>query len=89
MVRAQSSFLPHGPGWAAMRRSSEGKERNQGERAFEMSLEGRPGPHWSKLDGNGIVGRGKSKHEARRRGPRAAAGNGGVLPSGHTASPQR
>lgn len=34
VVRAQSSFLPHVPGWAAMRRSSEEKERNQGERGI-------------------------------------------------------
>lgn len=57
--------------------------------AFEVSLEGKLGPHRSKLDGKGIVGSGESKHETRRRGPRAAAGNGGVRHSGHTASPVR
>lgn len=44
--------------------------------AFEISLDGRLGLYWSKLDMKGIVERGKSKHEARRRGPRAVVGNG-------------
>lgn len=44
--------------------------------AFEISLEGRLGLYWSKLDRKGIVERGKIKHEARRHGPRAVVGNG-------------
>lgn len=99
VVRAQPSSLPHGPGWAAMsrrqakQRSSDENERNQGgfmeKGAFQMSLEGRLKPHWLKLDGKGIVGRGKSKHEARRHGPRAAAGDRGMQHSGHTGNPSK